>query len=155
MTDRPCLAEEVVALARGWIGTPYRHQASLKGVGSDCLGLLRGIWRTVYGRETEAIPPYTPDWSEASGTETLLEGAARHLMAVPGASMQAGDVLIFRMRQGGVAKHVGILAGDPGAWTLIHAYSGRAVCESVLGPAWQRRIAGVFRFPAPCRRLAR
>ena len=28
-----------------WIGTPYRHQASLKGVGCDCLGLVRGVWR--------------------------------------------------------------------------------------------------------------
>jgi NlpC/P60 family putative phage cell wall peptidase len=45
--------ERVLALAGGWIGTPYRHQASLKGVGCDCLGLIRGIWRGVYGHEPE------------------------------------------------------------------------------------------------------
>ena len=28
-------AEAVIAAARGWIGTPYLHQASLKGVGTD------------------------------------------------------------------------------------------------------------------------
>ena len=36
-------AEAVIAAARGWIGTPYLHQASLKGVGTDCLGLVRGV----------------------------------------------------------------------------------------------------------------
>ncbi|MFD0934795.1 peptidase P60, partial [Methylobacterium trifolii] len=36
---------DVVAQARLWLGTPYRHQASLAGVGCDCLGLLRGVWR--------------------------------------------------------------------------------------------------------------
>jgi cell wall-associated NlpC family hydrolase len=47
----------IVAEARSWIGTPYRHQASLKGVGTDCLGLLRGVWRGVIGAEPEAVPP--------------------------------------------------------------------------------------------------
>ena len=39
----------IVAEARGWIGTPYRHQASLKGVGADCIGLVRGVWRAFHG----------------------------------------------------------------------------------------------------------
>ena len=53
------------------------------------------------------------------------------------------------MRDGGVAKHVGILArAAAGHDTLIHAYSGHGVVESPLTPAWARRIAGVFRFPA-------
>ena len=61
---------------------------------------------------------------------------------------QPGDVLVFRMRDGSVAKHVGILARSPrGDETLIHAYSGHGVVESPLTPAWSRRIAGVFRCP--------
>ena len=39
----------VVEAARGWLGTPYRHQVSLKGEGADCLGLVRGVWREVAG----------------------------------------------------------------------------------------------------------
>lgn len=54
--------EAIIAAARSWLGTPYHHQASLKGVGSDCLGLIRGIWRELYGPEPEAMPPYTRDW---------------------------------------------------------------------------------------------
>ena len=43
--------EEIVRLAREWIGTPYQHQASLKGVGADCLGFLRGVWREAVGED--------------------------------------------------------------------------------------------------------
>ena len=61
----------IVALARDWLGTPYHHQASLRGVGTDCVGLVRGIWRELYGTEAEAAPAYTRDWAEGSGRETM------------------------------------------------------------------------------------
>lgn len=51
----------VVIAARRWIGTPYVHQAALRGAGADCLGLVRGVWREVLGEEPEPVPPYTPD----------------------------------------------------------------------------------------------
>ena len=51
-------SQAVVARTRAWIGTPYRHQASLIGIGCDCLGLVRGVWREVLGPEPEAAPPY-------------------------------------------------------------------------------------------------
>ena len=36
---------DVMRSARSWLGTPYRHQGARKGVGCDCLGLVRGVWR--------------------------------------------------------------------------------------------------------------
>jgi NlpC/P60 family putative phage cell wall peptidase len=148
MTAEASRADEIVEKARAWIGTPYRHQASCRGAGTDCLGLLRGIWREVLGPEPEAVPNYTPDWSEPSRSEDMLAAAGRHLVAVDAAAAAPGDVVVLRMREGGVAKHVGILARAPrGHATLIHAYSGHGVVESPLTPAWSRRIAGVFRFP--------
>src|ERR1043166_6538354 len=71
-------ADRIIAIARSWIGTPYVHQASLKGVGCDCLGLLRGIWRELHGEEPEEIPPYSLDWAEATGAETLYMALERH-----------------------------------------------------------------------------
>ncbi len=68
---------------RSWLGTPYHHQASVKGVGCDCLGLIRGVWRGVYGDEPEAMPAYSPEWAEAGGVETLLQAAQRHLVEIP------------------------------------------------------------------------
>lgn len=103
----PCA---VVAAARTWIGTPYHHQASLKGVGADCLGLIRGVWRDLYGTEAERPPGYSRDWGEASGEETLIAAATRHLLPKSIAAAQPGDVIIFRMREGAVAKHAAVLA---------------------------------------------
>ena len=144
----PVPGEEVVAEARRWLGTPYQHQASCRGAGTDCVGLLRGLWRALLGPEPEAVPPYTPDWSEPAGAEELLAAAARHLVPIPPAEARPGDVAVLRMREAGVAKHVGILARSPaGHDTLIHAYSGHGVVESPLTPSWARRIVAVFRFP--------
>lgn len=138
----------VVALARGWIGTPYRHQASCRGAGTDCLGLLRGVWRELIGPEPEHVPPYTSDWSEPTRCEDLLNATMRHLSPVGRDVAAPGDVVVMRMRENAVAKHVGIFArSESDLETLIHAYSGHGVVESPLTPAWQRRIAGVFRFP--------
>src|SRR3712207_1849739 len=97
--------EIIAAEARSWIGTPYHHQASLKGVGCDCLGLLRGVWRAVMGREPELPPPYSPDWAEAGGADTLVEAARRHLIEVEDGKFEPGDVLLFRFREHLPAKH--------------------------------------------------
>jgi NlpC/P60 family putative phage cell wall peptidase len=132
----------VVAEARAWIGTPYVHQADVRGAGSDCLGLLRGVWRAVCGAEPVAVPAYTADWAEPGGDEVLLAACQRWLRPV--AVAVPGDVLLFRMRAGAVAKHLGILTG-PGAF--VHAYTGHGVVESPLSAPWARRIAGRFEFP--------
>lgn len=136
--------EDVVACARAWIGTPYRHQASRKGIGTDCLGLLRGVWREMIGPEPDTIPPYTPNWAEALKQETLLDAARRHLIEVPIGAQKPGDVLLFRMGLGHPAKHCGIVSAPD---RLIHAYWGRSVCETRLVPWWRRRCAAAFKFP--------
>ena len=139
--------EEVLARARDWIGTPYRHQASCKGAGTDCLGLLRGIWREIYGAEPRNVPAYTPDWSEPTGEEVLLKAATDLLRSVaPGAGI-AGDVLVFRMRAGAVAKHMALLAETGPSASFIHAYSGHGVVETALSDPWRRKICARFHFP--------
>jgi NlpC/P60 family putative phage cell wall peptidase len=136
--------EEVVRLARAWIGTPYHHQASARGIGTDCLGLIRGIWRDLYGDDAEAPPAYSRDWAEGAGRETLLEAARRHLAEIEIDDARPGDVLLFRLRAGAMAKHAGIVAG---AATMIHAMEGSGTAEVHLGRWWRRRIAAAFAFP--------
>lgn len=134
----------IVAEARAWIGTPYRHQASLKGVGCDCLGLVRGVWRALYGTEPEAPPPYAADWAEAATGELLAEAALRHLVPVAREDIVPGDVLLFRWRARLAAKHLGIVTA---AGRMVHAHDGAAVAEVALAPWWRRRIAYAFGFP--------
>lgn len=142
------MSDHVVAIARTWIGTPYMHQASVQGVGADCLGLIRGIWRQLYGDEPETAPAYTADWGECSAQELLMEGACRNLVRCNADScFAAGDVLLFRMRPMAIAKHLGVLTEVGAAKSFVHAYSGHGVVESPLSAPWQGRIAGRFRFP--------
>jgi NlpC/P60 family putative phage cell wall peptidase len=138
-------AEDVVVAARKWLGTPYRHQASLQSVGCDCLGLVRGVWRECYGAEPETAPPYSPDWAEAGGLETLADAAGRHLIAVDVQDLRAGDVLLFRWKAHLPAKHAGIATGPD---AMVHAQEGVGVVEVSLSKWWQRRLAFVFRFPS-------
>jgi NlpC/P60 family putative phage cell wall peptidase len=137
----------IVEAARGWIGTPYVHQSSVRGAGADCLGLIRGVWRDLSGSEPEAVPPYTADWSEPQKEEALWAAAARHLEPIDIASASPGDILLLRMREGNVAKHLGILGEVAPAPTLIHAYSRHGVLESPLSAPWKRRVVAAFRFP--------
>jgi len=138
---------QVVAVARGWLGTPYRHQAACRGAGCDCLGLVRGVWREVMGPEPERPPAYSMDWSEPAREEVLWRAAARHLVARPLGPGAPGDVILFRMRAGGVAKHLGIVSEcGPGAG-FIHAYAGHGVVETALSAPWRRRIVARFAFP--------
>jgi NlpC/P60 family putative phage cell wall peptidase len=144
MTIHTLTRNEIVITARRWIGTSYHHQASVRGVGADCLGLVRGVWRELFGTDAETPPTYSRDWAEASGREAMLEAAARHLLRIPVSSAEAGDVAVFRLRPGCVAKHAGILTSPS---SMLHAMEGAAVAEVALGPWWRRRIAGAFRFP--------
>lgn len=136
-----------VQAARRWIGTPYRHQASALGAGADCLGLLRGVWRELYGAEPEPVPAYTADWAEPGGREVLWQAAARWLLPRAGDTAQPGEVLLFRMRAESIAKHLGIAAELGGVPSFIHAYSGHGVLESPLSLPWARRIVARFAFP--------
>lgn len=135
-----------VRAARSWIGTPYMHQASVKGVGCDCLGLLRGVWRELLGREPELVPAYTADWSEPQGEEALLAAALRHMTPATSVDIEAGQVLLFRMRDGAVAKHLGIASTSGPEGRFVHAYSGHGVVESPLSHPWRKRIAARFVF---------
>ena len=139
--------DKIVETTRKWIGTPYRHQAAVRGAGSDCLGLIRGVWRDVLGHEPDTVPAYTMDWSEPQGDEQLWRAAAQHLPEKNVADEAVGDVILFRMRAGSVAKHLGIVTRIGAAPQFVHAYSGHGVVESPLSLPWRKRIVGRFEFP--------
>ncbi len=137
-------ADTVIAAARSWLGTPYHDQASVRGAGCDCLGLARGIWREVVGPEPFPMPPYSRDWGECGTVEVLAEGARTMMPEIAPADAGPGALVLFRMRAGAIAKHVGILTGPD---RFIHAYERLGVIEQPISPCWRRRIAFAFLFP--------
>lgn len=133
---------DVVDAARAWLGTPYRHRAATLGAGCDCLGLLRGVWRSVVGDEPEPLPNYARDWRRVEG-DALEQACARWLVRAAGEA-QAGQVVLFRIGRDGRARHCGITVS---ATRFIHAQERIGVVEANMGDGWARRIASLYDFP--------
>lgn len=127
--------EIIVATARGWLGTPYRHLSATKGAGCDCLGLIRGVWAELYGVLPE-VPNYRAD---ARDQRDLLAAAEARLAR---AELGAGTIVIFRL--GAAPRHCGIMTGPN---RFIHAQERIGVAEANLSEGWQRRLVGRFAFP--------
>lgn len=136
--------QKLIALTRAWVGTPYHHQQSLRGVGCDCLGLVRGVYEAYMNEPTGPLVPYSRDWADVTGQETLIHAARGHLIEKPILEKAPGDVLVFRFRSWMVAKHAGLMVSNN---TMVHAMEGVGVTEVHLGKWWQRHIAAVFSFP--------
>lgn len=137
------MSAAVVAAAREFLGTPYRHQASLAGAGCDCLGLLRGVWRALYGAEPIAMPPYRADLRDPLNAGALRLAAERFLVPEMG-PLAAGQVVLFRLGTLAEPKHCAIMVSDA---RFIHAQERLGVVEANLTEAWPRRIAGRYVFP--------
>ncbi len=157
MADLFINPDRILGIARTWIGTPYRHQHSLKGVGADCLGLLRGVWKELYGIEAEVPPAYTRDWAELrskSNGEPMLEAANRNLTRIEREDVIPGDVVIVRVRPTALIKHCGIVSEikpittirDCPVRRLIHAYSLHHVMEDYMHRNWLDKEMYFFRF---------
>ena len=152
MTANPLTSADptaVLAIARAWAGTPYLHQSSVQGVGCDCLGLARGIWRALHGDEPWEVPPYSRDWGEAGRREVLAEAARAALIEIPLEAAGPGTLILFRMAIAAPAKHCGVLGASVIRPSLIHAYDRSGVIEEAFTPAWARRATFAFVFPAP------
>ena len=136
-TQRPTRAD-VIAEARSWIGTPWRHQGRLKGIASDCVGLLIGAARA---RGLLAPDFDVTGYSRFPEPEFFRANLERFLDRVEGGEKPA-DVLWIRPRH--IAQHVAILTDQN---TIIHAIDiHRGVAEHIFDRAWRARVVSVYRF---------
>ena len=137
------MGERVVAAARAFLGTPYRHQAATAGAGCDCLGLLRGVWRALYGDEPGPVPPYRADRRDPDTAGALADAAARFLQRTE-APLAAGQVVLFRIGSDAGPRHCAVLVSPT---RFIHAQEHLGVVEANLTEGWAQRIWGRFTFP--------
>ncbi len=132
----------IVAEARSWCGTPYAHQASLKHIGTDCLGLVRGVFASLY-RQSPLPPAYAP--FAVQGEAELLLKAAHNYLTPTDKPIAAGQVLLFRMRRNLPIRHAAIATTRK---KMVHAMSGGTVCEIGISPWWHRHCVARFDFPS-------
>ncbi len=138
----PRTGEQVVEAARAYLGTPYHHDARLKGVGVDCSGLVIGAMNDL-GVPVEDVRGYGRDGDGFAEMERRVRVFARKVR-----TPRAGDILLFRARM--MLNHCGFCTGEtPGGVGLIHAYSAPsvgAVVEHPMDDSWERRLVGVYRY---------
>ncbi len=147
----------VVASARRWVGTPYRHQSRTLGRGVDCVGLIIAV-----GLDAKVL-----DWSEGRfepwagygrlpNPRRMRAGLEEFLVEIEAADARDGDIPWFAWRAGR-PMHVGILStddclGEPRPM-VIHATStiGQVV-EHGFAAEWPGRVEAWFRYPGVAER---
>lgn len=122
-------AAEIVAAARACVGTKFRAQGRMPGVGLDCVGVV------AVATEIEVPSDYT--LRSAAGRrveEELRRSGFRTADAV-----LPGDVIVIEPAVG--MRHLGVVSGPK---SIVHAHSGlRRVVEGPVAPEW--RVVGVWR----------
>jgi NlpC/P60 family putative phage cell wall peptidase len=114
----------VLAEAKSWIGTPYHHQARVKGAGVDCLLFLAEVYERAGIIEHVEVPFYRADFMQHRDEERYLEGVLAHGHEV--ATPLPADVVLYKW--GRVFAHAGIVIAWP---QIIHASaSGHGVVET-------------------------
>jgi NlpC/P60 family putative phage cell wall peptidase len=126
-----------------WLNTPYIHQARTKHIGTDCLGLILGIWQEIYGNLPQQPPAYTRSWRQLDTTEPLLTAAFQHLQPVSLSSIDISDLLFFRMHAAAPVKHIGLYMGKN---KFLHAYEKRGTILEPLVDYWKKHLQYAFLF---------
>lgn len=118
---------DIVAAARSWIDTPFVWQASVKGKGADCRGLISGVARDLGLPEADSFYARTADYAHVDCA--LLKAGLRAVFD-PADEAQPGDILLLKIA--GKAQHLAIYVGDG---RMIHTYGNnlRKVIEVPVG----------------------
>ena len=142
------IANDIVAQARTWLGTPFHHQARLKGKGCDCLGLIVGVVDELELKDENGVKLAAYDevtYSRQPDGAYLTEKLTGLLMEVPIAEASAGDLALFKVREN--PQHLAILTDYEGTLGMIHCFApARKVVEHRLDDDWKLRILKVFRW---------
>jgi NlpC/P60 family putative phage cell wall peptidase len=129
--------DEIVQEARKWLGTPYRAQAHVLGVGVDCVNLVNEVLCAVGAHERRELPVY-----RARPNGTLQDQVGEYLNRIPIIQADTGDVLLFKHPTMG-PSHLALLTSKT---TIIHAYMmNRRVIEHSIDDRWRKMIAAAFR----------
>lgn len=149
MTD---LSDQIVASARGYIGTRFRHQGRRKACGSDrggvdCLGLLVCVAKecTLMHNNMPIYARDRRDYGHIPDKIRLISALNECLSSICLDDVQKGDVLLLNMDRN--PQHLAIVGNVNGDMSLIHAYApARGVVEHRLDASWRKKIESVYRF---------
>ena len=130
----------VVKEAYSWIGTPYRHQAMLKGVGVDCALILLAVFREAGLIKDIEMPDYHVQWHLHRGEEKYNKLISQYLK--PTTDPKPGDVGLFRF--GRLVSHSVIVVDYP---LVIHsAAESGVILDNANDGSFRDRLYGFYTF---------
>jgi NlpC/P60 family putative phage cell wall peptidase len=130
----------VVKEALSWIGTPYRHNAMVKGSGVDCAMILIGVYQNCGLVEEVNLPHYSPQWHLHRDEEKYLETISKYLK--PTKDPKPGDVALFKF--GRTVSHSAIIIDYP---RVVHAYNRVGVIlDDATNGKLKDRLHGFFTY---------
>lgn len=142
--------EQLVAAAREWIGTPFHWEASIKGAGADCKGLLAGVARECGRAEGDSLEALTSGYSRRIDQAALERGLARLFLRQAQDDrgewlLEPGDVLLLAVGATRVPVHLALYAGEG---RMIHTWSKgpAAVVEVPMGRYWSAAVVSAWRW---------
>ena len=139
---------DVVAEARNWVGTPWRHQGRLIGVGTDCLGLVGGIAVRLglVPSDRWTTDPVFAGYGRVPVPEQLLGGCANYLDVVRKQETNLGDVLVMSFSKEKHPQHFAIVSRLEPMMYIIHAYAQRRMVVESQAALPKSSILRTYRF---------
>jgi len=138
---------DVIAEARRWIGTRWQHQASLKGIACDCIGLVAGVALELElpGAEAWRDDARRRSYTREPQPSMIFAVLDEYLDRIDVGELAPADVAVLRARHDLPPQHFGIIAdGEPR--TIVHAYAQmRKVVEQGFAP-WAPLMVAAYRF---------
>lgn len=141
-----------LAEARTWMETPFMHQRSIKLVGCDCGGLVRGVCVSMGLLPPDYMDRIEPDLrGYPSRPDGIVMRAIcdRFLRRTAVADVRPADMLLFRF---GVHPQHTAIVGDyvHGGLSMIHALGPShpaKVVEHSIDATWRKRIVAAYAIP--------
>lgn len=119
------LRAKVVAEAQTWLGTPFHHEARVKGAGVDCGQFVIAVFENVGLIEHIETDHYPPDFHLHRDVEWYASNLLAYCDEVNSPdNLLPGDIVLFKI--GRVYSHGAIVVDWPWA---IHAYVPRGVAR--------------------------
>jgi len=127
--------DQLVAEVRSWKGTPFHWQASLKGHGCDCRGLITGVGRELGLPEAELLAATERTYRKDFRPDLMLERLRAAL--IPVQQGLPGDVVAIQIdRTDDGPRHLAMLTtGD----RLVHCYGGGPLKKVIEVPIGRSR----------------
>lgn len=141
---------EIIAEARSWIGTKFKHQGRIKKSenhkgGCDCLGLILGVADNLKAKSKLGVNLSRLDqnnYPKILVSNLLMDQLDQHLERI--SNFKEGDVILIKINNW--PQHLALISSLKPNITIIHSYiQARKVVEQHLPDEWKNNIVSAYR----------